>query len=737
MKFFYFSVLFLFIGLHVHGQQYLGVAGSNYLELQTVYSNPANLGDSRHRFQFNLFSFNTYFANDYVALKSAKGLADYIKNPDGKDFKDLLSYSDDAKRKRGDFLAEVRGPSFMVALSPRHSIALSSRIRNMVQLDKANAELLSLAVNGFADADASLYSGLVNNEDFVGKAHAFSETNLSYGRVLFDGRAHFLKGGVTGKYLSGLAMAEARNRDITIDFDFDVNTREGSLVTRRADLDVAYTDNFDDYTFGISRFFGKDRTGKGWGVDLGVVYEYRPNPGKYFYDMDGEIHRDNSQNKYRLKVSAAITDFGRIIYNNGDITRKYTFNSQSNVPWSPNDIDNFDIDQFETIMAGKYGSSFSRTSKVSQHLPAALNIQTDYRLTRNLYVGASFLQHLAGKGTPSLYNTLAAVTPRLETRHFEVSAPVSYVSKYDAVNIGAAVRAGFFFLGSDNLTLLKKENIKSTNFYFGLMFNLNKKRLKDRDGDRISNKLDECMRISGSADNKGCPFPDGDGDGVFDKDDQCPAIAGIVSLGGCPDTDKDGVPDDSDACPTLAGTGENQGCPDTDSDGITDRLDACPQEAGPAGSEGCPDRDGDGIPDREDRCPDVAGVKHEQGCPPGKHGKVVPVKVINQAVGSLQFSTGRAAILPASYNSLNILAAVLKETNGKLTLTGYTDNTGSEELNLQLSRSRVEAVRTYLVSKGVNPVKIIAIGMGEAHPIATNATPEGRKMNRRVEFQVD
>lgn len=739
MKHFYLSVLFLLIGLNVHAQQYLGLAGSNYLELHTVYANPANLADSRHRFQFNLISLNTYFANDYVALKSKRSLINYLRDADGKDFTDLLAYSDDGGKKRADFLTEVRGPSFMVALSPRHSIAVSSRVRNMVQLDKANAELLSLAVKGFGDADEALYSGLVNNENFAGRGQIFTESNLSYGRVLMDGQIHFLKAGITGKYLSGVAMAEARNRDITIDFDWNEQTREGSLVTRRADLDVAFTENFDDVNFGISRFYGKDRAGRGWGADLGVIYEYRPDQGKYFYDMDGKIHRDYSRNKYKLKVSAALTDFGRIVYDNKDITRKFSFSSQSTVGWSADDINNFDIDQFETIMAGKYGSSFSKTIRVRQHLPAALNIQTDYQLARNLYANATLLQHLAGKGTPSLYNTLVALAPRLETRHFEVSAPVSYVSKYNALNVGAAVRAGFFFIGSDNLTLVRKENITSTSLYIGLTFNVNKKRRKDRDGDRISNRLDECMKLSGPAANKGCPFPDTDGDGLIDKDDKCPAIAGIVSLGGCPDTDQDGVADSADACPGLAGSLANRGCPDTDNDGIIDSLDACPQLAGTAETRGCPDSDGDGIADGADRCPDQPGKPEEQGCPVRKEVKVVPVKVevLNKAVASLEFSTGKAAILPASYTSLNILAAMLKQTNAKLSLIGYTDNTGSEAVNLRLSKSRVETVRAYLVKRGVNPENITTEGRGEADPIATNATPQGRQMNRRVEFKID
>ena len=72
----------------------------------------------------------------------------------------------------------------------------------------------------------------------------------------------------------------------------------------------------------------------------------------------------------------------------------------------------------------------------------------------------------------------------------------------------------------------------------------------------------------------------------------------------------------------------------------------------------------------------------------------------------------------------------------KVEIQGYTDSTGSAEYNLHLSQKRAESVRSYLISKGVNPVGLTAKGFGKANPIATNATTEGRAQNRRVVFQV-
>jgi len=67
---------------------------------------------------------------------------------------------------------------------------------------------------------------------------------------------------------------------------------------------------------------------------------------------------------------------------------------------------------------------------------------------------------------------------------------------------------------------------------------------------------------------------------------------------------------------------------------------------------------------------------------------------------------------------------------------GYTDSVGSDAANQKLSKDRAEAVRVYLVSKGVPSDKITSVGKGKANPVASNDTPEGRANNRRVEIIV-
>ncbi|MES2828286.1 MAG: DUF6089 family protein [Bacteroidota bacterium] len=157
------------------------------------------------------------------------------------------------------------------------------------------------------------------------------------------------------------------------------------------------------------------------------------------------------------------------------------------------------------------------------------------------------------------------------------------------------------------------------------------------------------------------------------------------------------------------------------------------------------DTDGDGVADKLDKCPGTAAgtVVDGSGCPLKVPAPVVQEKVIiteadrrvvADAIKNLEFDLGKATIRAKSYPTLNRVAALLMEKNFSLKLAGHTDNTGSDALNMRLSKDRAESVRSYLVSQGANASRVEATGYGEAQPIATNKTAAGRQQNRRVEF---
>jgi OOP family OmpA-OmpF porin len=101
------------------------------------------------------------------------------------------------------------------------------------------------------------------------------------------------------------------------------------------------------------------------------------------------------------------------------------------------------------------------------------------------------------------------------------------------------------------------------------------------------------------------------------------------------------------------------------------------------------------------------------------------------------FDFNKATITGESYKELNQLTAFMKaQKTMVIEIAGYTDNIGTEEANLKLSQERADAIRDYLLKHGVHARKITAKGYGSSDPVATNETPEGRKLNRRTEIHI-
>ena len=279
----------------------------------------------------------------------------------------------------------------------------------------------------------------------------------------------------------------------------------------------------------------------------------------------------------------------------------------------------------------------------------------------------------------------------------------------------------------------------------GIEFDFGK--TKDSDMDGVSDKKDKCPNTPAgvAVDANGCPL-DTDGDGVADYIDDCPTVAGLTSLKGCPDTDGDGIADKDDKCPdTPKGVKvDAKGCPiDLDGDGVADYLDKCPDT--PKGvkvdEKGCPiDSDGDEVTDDKDKCPITPkGAKVDAtGCPIIEK-TAEETEAESLKIEPVYFDTNKATISAKEKVKIDKLVKLLKENSNYIVrvTAGYTDAQGSDAYNLNLSKNRVNAVVKAILSSKINKNRIdLQKGLGEADPAATNETPEGRALNRRVEFEI-
>ena len=158
---------------------------------------------------------------------------------------------------------------------------------------------------------------------------------------------------------------------------------------------------------------------------------------------------------------------------------------------------------------------------------------------------------------------------------------------------------------------------------------------------------------------------------------------------------------------------------------LANSIDVCTDAS--AGIEACaPDNDADGIPDYRDIClKSETGAVSDFGCEKGKTLVLKDVKF-----------TSCNSYLDVSARKLldRVASAIQRLPDAFFEVGSHTDNQGAANFNKQLSRKRAEAVRHYLMLKGVNPNSVRATGYGEAYPVEDNASADGRRANRRIEL---
>lgn len=220
---------------------------------------------------------------------------------------------------------------------------------------------------------------------------------------------------------------------------------------------VGFTDfEENDYDYQVPK------NANGFGLDLGFVYELRPDHGTYSTtnaDGDKNLHKD--KNKYKLKVGLSITDLGSINYKDGQAD-----NYNINATVSEDDVEN--ADEINTLLDNLYTLTNSQ-GNIKALLPSALHLNADLNINNNFYLNLNTDLSLAPKSKENVsrISNIVSLTPRFESKWFSFYVPFSAV-QHSGFQLGAGFRAGPLYIGSGSIASLFNSETMGADVYAGL-----------------------------------------------------------------------------------------------------------------------------------------------------------------------------------------------------------------------------------------------------------------------------
>ncbi|SEO79259.1 hypothetical protein SAMN05444671_1408 [Flavobacterium sp. CF108] len=429
-------LLLCFFGsfFYARSQSYFGFRDDNYAGIQGVLFNPSVIVDSKYKADITIASASATAQNDLYGVNFAEI------------FDGGYDLDTDAKKKfksnnRGNFNVDILGPSFMMNINEQHSIGVFTRVRSITNLVDVNGQLVDEVNKDINASNSFLISGGNPN----GVYNSWAEIGASYGTILLDHDVHFLKAGITIKYLMAGVNGYINGNNLSVAFNKNIADPALSTYNSTGTLKTAAS---YDYENGKDPEF--DMASAGVGLDLGFTYEYRTN----CHTCIG--------NRYKLKAAVAVTDIGKLNYKN---LTENTYDLTGNV--TQDDIDNAD-DVFKFF--DTYYTKISSRKGVKANLPTALHTNFDWNIDNKFYLNLSsdFSLVDAKKINGTAIANSVTFTPRYETRQFSFYVPITYM-EYSGTQIGTGFRAGPLFIGSGSLiSNLFSNNSKAANVYVGL-----------------------------------------------------------------------------------------------------------------------------------------------------------------------------------------------------------------------------------------------------------------------------
>jgi len=460
--------------ISISAQQNLGIRNSNYAGIQSVSLNPSSIADSKLKWDVNVFSAGTVYDNTFLFIPRDSlhflGFKNIINDIIHEtQFTTHFNIQQPNKLYDVTFSNELLGPSFMMSIGEHSAIGLTTSARSYGNINNISGHF---GQNTFAYLkEQDLWKTTFHDNTAKLNSMGWLEYGLNYATVIYAKDKHEFKGGITLKFLQGIAAAYLKNTNLNYNI---IDTSQ--FIFTNSSVDYGRT----DYNSLINSNSLRDLIhGHGFGINIGFTYVHL----KYPFEEREKV-TDADENNYVYRIGLSLIDAGAINFNKNTAAFHLETDSANYLNWNNIHIfNNIQLDR--TLSAVFYHHSDSSRSFVSNHfnmkLPLAISVQADWNFYKNFFLNATIVKGIGhGNAQGVIRPDVYSLTPRYESKRYEVSIPISllYYGHWQP-RIGLAARVGYFFIGADAPGgLLKLNDFEGADFYMGVHFFVTKKKSK-------------------------------------------------------------------------------------------------------------------------------------------------------------------------------------------------------------------------------------------------------------------
>ena len=368
-----------------------------------------------------------------------------------------------------NYLSEVNGPSFFIPIDEIGTFGFGVKEVSGFSVNGVNGDFGGILRYGLPQLEKNA-GKTINQNEFSINTEKYQEWFMNFAGIAQSDGVNVWKWGTTAKFLIGMGMAHLGSDNLNFTVANDAKSIDINQFNCRLYRSSFGSMNTLSRPLGMSFDFIE---GAGMGIDLGVVYEKRPNGAKKVISTNF-CDRESFQ-QYNWKFGASLTDIGFISYL-GDGSRivsaanstwvvdpKIMQNTQNSGDDRLSDLDNR---LFADLGAEEITDIFSTT-------PMALNLQFDKYLGGNIHMGAYWTQNLKRANSIGLRSaSYLNITPRYQTEQFEYGFPITIANDYTALHMGMYGRLGPVIIGTDNIAglgqYINNGPFSGGSFYFGV-----------------------------------------------------------------------------------------------------------------------------------------------------------------------------------------------------------------------------------------------------------------------------